>query len=136
MVSAMLVLERHLQLRERNGQWYKNILGWAAPEKRNIDLLFYSFFDQVWKMVVYMLTEIWIVDIHFTQGKFWRNKLFFPAQKQYVHIGQTLQVYKNTHLKISILPYIKNSLSFLRSNEWIIFCTYNKVFCHTYSSSC
>lgn len=71
MVSAMLVLERHLQLRERNGQWYKNILGWAAPEKRNIDLLFYSFFDQMWKMVVNMFTDICIVHIHFfCKGKF------------------------------------------------------------------
>lgn len=55
---------------------------WVEGLQKKGILTFFLFFDQVWKMVVHMFTDIWIVDIHFTQGKFWRNKLFCQYHKQ------------------------------------------------------
>lgn len=143
-------------------------MGWGAPEKRNIILLFYLFFDQMWKIVVFIFTDICIVHILFFAKErkvLWRNKLFCEHHKQILFfiwlslmnkvsvmplppfcflflitfLAQT-NMYKSNKryrfIKIRIWKYpfflTLNNLSFyFISNEWIIFCTYNKVFCHT-----
>lgn len=130
-------------------------------QKKGILTFFLSFFDQVWKMVVYNV-YIYMNCWHIF-WKFWRNKLFCQYHKPnlffiWLYLINKLPVmpfppccclklfflrkniyesdkrYKFIKIRIWKYPFFLtlNSLSFyVISNEWIILCTYNKVFCHT-----
>lgn len=87
---------------KRKKKWYKNILGWGAPEKRNIILLFYLFFDQMWKIVVFIFTDICIVHILFFAKErkvLWRNKLFCEHHKQILFF-----IWLSLMNKVSVMP--------------------------------